>query len=112
MKMTRQEVAELLLNMNEDMSNVECLHSDGWKSPGAQTVSDMLHFIADNNDIYRIKDNSVKEVTPALLGRNAKHKVVDFTTTIITAVSYNQIHVHSGWLDLKEFNDNWQLVED
>lgn len=63
MKMTREQVADLLLRMNDDCSNV-VLVSDICEYKGG-SLENMLKDIA-NGWVFEIKDNAVKEVTPAL----------------------------------------------
>jgi hypothetical protein len=55
MKMTKQEIAELLLKANDDCSNVEILCSDGvWKNTEQQNIKGIIWHIT-NDYQYRIK---------------------------------------------------------
>ncbi len=55
MKMTKQEISELLLKANDDLSNVEVLSmNDRWQSTEAENTKELLDGICSNNQ-YRIK---------------------------------------------------------
>jgi len=119
MKMTQQEVANLMLNMNGDCSNVERYSTSEKKWEDIDThdnCSQVLHGIALGHN-YRIKDNSVKEVTLELLDK----VVVSKDGKQKGRISF----VHLGKEDwnpyvvigqdgyyLEGLNKQWQLVED
>jgi len=110
MKMTKQKVAELLLNMNDDCSNVE-IFDGGWRLSN-RVLGDIL-FNISNGIVYRIKDNSVKEVTPALRGKWVKNKQHGYEEPI-DHLDYNTQHIGVDGIvySLENFNERWQLVED
>lgn len=114
MKMTREQVAELLLKANEDLSNVE-LHEeeDKWYPTKHMSVSEILAGIATLGYIYRIKDNAVKEITPDLLHKVFKHKTIKGCYRKISMIKANRIYFdeNDSWT-LDGFNNTWQLVED
>lgn len=115
MKMTREQVADLLLKANDDLSNVECLHSCDWSDTGARDVPEMLFHIVVDNDVYRIKDNAVKEVTKDLRGKWCRDKLDNkHSEYAIIAIDYDtkMIYIDDEWCSIKEFNERWQLVED
>ena len=117
MKMTRQQVADLLLNANEHFSNVEEYIYVGdkkqWRDNRTWNIESILYNISKNDSIYRIKDNSVKEVTPALRGKWARHKSRNYEM-LIMYLDYTKQHIgiDNDILDLERFNTEWQLVED
>lgn len=119
MKMTRQQVADLLLNANEHFSNVEEYIYVGdkkqWRDNRTWNIESILYNISKNDSIYRIKDNAVKEVTKELRGKWCKDKKDSNKTEYqITAIGYDEniIYVGNDWYNLSQFNQQWQLVED
>jgi len=116
--MTRQEVIKLLQNMNDDCSNVQVYSTiyKKWINIGTKDIDYLLTNIT-NDFIYRIKDNSVKEITLDLLDK----VVVSKDGKQKGRISF----VHLGKEDwnpyvvigqdgcyLEGLNKEWQLVED
>ena len=65
--------------------------------------------------IYRIKDNNVKEVTPALRGKWVRHKENKYERELpIEYLDYakQKIGINDVLFDLARFNKLYELVED
>lgn len=114
--MTKQEVADLLLRMNDDCSNVEFVEvmTPVNYKPSLESV---LNDIA-NGFTFRIKDNRVKEVTLDLFNRvvisknngKTKGRINYVETDIENHEPFVVVGLNEYTLD--EFNEDWQLVED
>ena len=112
MKMTREQVADLLLKAKDDLSNVVLVTSQIHEY-SVMTLENMMRDIA-NGFVFKIKDNSVKEVTPALLGAKCKFRTADYYAIIIAVDTTNErIYLpHDNEMGSTQFNNDWQLVEE
>ena len=116
MKMTKQEVADLLLKANNDLSNVVLVTSQIHEY-SVMTLENMMRDIA-NGFVFEIKDNRVKEITLDLFDKVVVRKGSEKAKGKISYVETNTdyftpyVVIGSKKYTLEELNKNWQLVED
>ena len=117
MKMTREEVADLLLRMKDDCSNVEDYDGNGkFYEARGHTLETLLYHIS-KGAFFRIKDNSVKEVTLDLLDRvvirkDGKGKGKITYVELDNAKNSAYVSIGIAAYNLTNFNNYFQLVED
>lgn len=113
--MTKEQVAELLLKMNDDLSNV-VFENENIRLKKPPTLEAILKDIA-NGWVFEIKDNSVKEITLDLLGKTViskEKKAKGIISFVFLGDEYTNayLHIRNEAYNLISFNKVWQLVED
>lgn len=119
MKMTRQEVIDLLQNMNEDCSNVvEYIPiTNKYQDVATHDNENQILIGIGMGRIYRIKDNSVKEVTLDLFDRvvvskSGKQKGRISYVCLGTEDWNPHVVIGQDAYNLDDLNNDWQLMED
>lgn len=117
MKMTREQVADLLLRMNDDFSNVEVKNMLGvWERTEVDNLKSFFNELSKDS-LFRIKDNSVKRITISndLRKEWVKPKYYDYDTISpfdAISVKNKTVMIKGAVYTEDELNNHWQLVED
>ena len=114
MKMTRKQVADLLLKANDDFRNVEVLTvvSGNWFDTDIDNAEELLKQII-MGFVFRIKDNAIKKLSIDLYDKIFEHKDVKGLTMKIDGLNFerNMITINNSTYTIDYFNERWKIYE-